>query len=61
MDSLSGVLWKIIKMLITKNMFRKSPGELKVFIKENNIKLLKLLKYLRKRNDKKIQKETVPK
>jgi len=42
-----------------KTKFRKNVEELRKFIKENDIKLLELLKYLRKRNDKKIQKETV--
>ena len=39
------------------NKFRRSVEELKEFIKENDIKLLGLLKYMRRRNDKKIQKE----
>ena len=38
------------------NIFHKSVEELRELDKENNIKLLKLLKYLRKRNDKKIKK-----
>ena len=43
-------------MLITKNMFHKTVEELREFVKENDIKLLRLLEYLRRRNDKKIQK-----
>ena len=46
-----------MKMLISK--FHKTKEELREFDKENNIKLLRLLEYLRKRNYKKIQKETV--
>jgi len=46
-------------VLITKSMFHKTAEELREFNRENDIKLLELLKYLRKRNDKKIQKETV--
>ena len=41
------------------NKFRRSVEELKEFIKKNNIKLLEILKYIRRRNDKKIQKETI--
>ncbi len=37
-------------------MFRRTAEELKGLKKENNIKLLRLLEYLRKRNDKKIKK-----
>ena len=44
---------------IYKTKFRRSLEELREFIKENNIKLLGLLRYLRRRNDKKIKKETV--
>ena len=43
-------------MLITKSQFHKSPEELRKLNKENNIKFLKLLGYIRRRNDKKIQK-----
>ena len=43
-------------MLITKSMFHRSAEELRAFIKENDIKLLELLKYMRRRNDKKMQK-----
>ena len=43
-----------------KTKFRRSVKELKEFIKENNIKLPGLLEYIRKRNDKKIQKGIVP-
>ena len=45
-------------MLITKSMFHKTGEELRKLDKENDIKLLKLLKYMRRRNDKKIKKET---
>jgi len=44
------------KGLIKKSMFHRTAKELREFNKENNIKLLKLLKYLIRRNDKKIQK-----
>jgi len=36
-------------MLITKSMFHKTAEELRKFIKENDIKLLRLLKYIRRR------------
>ena len=39
------------------NKFRRSVEELREFVKENDIKLLELLKYMRRRNDKKIEKE----
>jgi len=42
--------------LIKKSMFHRTAEELREFTKENNIKLLQLLEYLRRRNDKKIQK-----
>lgn len=45
--------------LITKSIFHKTAEELRELDKENDIKLLKLLEYIRKRNDKKIKKETV--
>ena len=38
------------------NEFHRTAEELKEFTKENNIKLLQLLEYLRRRNYKKIQK-----
>jgi len=38
------------------NIFHRSVEELKEFAKENDIKLLELLKYMRRRNYKKIQK-----
>lgn len=38
------------------NKFHKTPEELREFVKENNIKLLELMKYIRRRNNKKIQK-----
>ena len=41
--------------LARKSKFRRNLKELKEFIKENDIKLLKLFKYMRRRNDKKIQ------
>jgi len=47
--------------LARKSKFRRNLKELKEFIKENDIKLLKLWEYLRRRNYKKIQKETMPK
>ena len=40
-------------------VFHKIKKELMALNKENNIKLLKLLGYLRRRNNKKIQKETI--
>jgi len=52
----SGV-YKRIKRI---NNFRRSVEELREFVKENDIKLLELLKYIRRRNDKKIEKETAP-
>ena len=42
--------------VLYKTKFRRSIEELREFAKENDIKLLELLKYMRKRNDKKIQK-----
>jgi len=41
---------------IYKTKFRRSVEELREFVKENDIKLLELLKYIRRRNDKKIKK-----
>ncbi len=46
-------------MKIPISKFHKTKGELRKLAKENNIKLLGLWGYLRKRNDKKIKKETV--
>ena len=43
-----------MKILISK--FNKTKEELRELDKENNIKLLRLLEYLRRRNYKKIQK-----
>ena len=43
-------------MRIPISKFHKTEEELREFAKENNIKLLRLLEYLRKRNHKKIQK-----
>ena len=40
-------------------MFHKTGEELRKLDKENDIKLLKLLKYLRWRDHKKIKKETI--
>lgn len=42
--------------LIRKNMFHRTTEESREFMRENEIQLLKLLIYMRKRNDKKIQK-----
>lgn len=39
-----------------KTKFRRSIKELREFLKENDIKLLRLLEYIRKRKHKKIQK-----
>jgi len=44
-----------LELKIRKSKFHKSKEELREFVKENNIKLLELLKYLRRRNDKKIR------
>lgn len=58
--------YKIIKKRIKKqvkkkikrpNKFRRNVEDLRKFIKENDIKLLELLEYMRIRNRKKIQKE----
>lgn len=38
------------------NKFHRTAEELRAFNKENDIKLLNLLEYIRRRNDKKIQK-----
>lgn len=46
-------------MLTTKSKFHKTAEELRELDKENDIKLLELLEYLRRRSDKKIQRETV--
>ena len=46
------------KYRLQEGMFHKTAGELRELNKENDIKLLRLLKYIRKRNDKKIRKET---
>ena len=44
---------------IYKTKFRRSLKELREFIKENDIKLLGLWGYIRRRNYKKIKKGTV--
>ncbi|MCK4240256.1 MAG: hypothetical protein KAX30_01425 [Candidatus Atribacteria bacterium] len=44
---------------IYKTKFRRSIKELREFIKENDIKLLGLWEYIRKRSNKKIQKEAI--
>ena len=46
-------------MKIPISKFHRTVEELREFIKENNIKLLRLLEYLKRRNNKKIKKETV--
>ena len=38
------------------NIFHRSVEELREFVKENDIKLLGLLEYMRRRNNKNIQK-----
>ena len=43
------VPWKY-QMKISINKFHKTKGELRELDKENNIKLLRLLEYLRRRN-----------
>ena len=47
---------KMKKYRIQKGIFHKTTEELEEFTRENNIKLLKLLEYIRKRNYKNIQK-----
>lgn len=42
--------------LIKKSMFHRTTEELREFTKENDIKLLELREYIRRRNYKKIQK-----
>lgn len=42
-----------------KIKFKKNVEELRRFIRENDIKLLGLLEYIRKRNYKKVRKETI--
>ena len=42
-----------------RTKFKKNVEELRKFIKENDIKLLELLEYIRKRNYKKVRKETI--
>jgi hypothetical protein len=44
-------------MKISKSIFHKTAEKLRELDKENNIKLLMLLEYLKRRNNKKIQKE----
>jgi len=44
------------KYRLRKSMFHRTAEELRELDKENDIKLLRLLKYLRRRNYKKIQK-----
>jgi len=46
-------------VLITKGTFHRTAEELKELDREYDVKLLRLLGYLRKRNDKKIKKETM--
>ena len=43
-------------LCLKKSIFHKTAEELRELDKENNIKLLRLWEYLRKRNNKKIQK-----
>jgi len=45
-----------ISLIITKSMFHITTEELRKLDKENNIKLLELLEYIRRRNDKKNRK-----
>jgi len=45
------------KKLKRKGMFYRTAEELREFAKENDIKLLELREYLRRRNYKKIQKK----
>ena len=42
------------------NKFRRSIEKLREFIKENDVKLLELLKYIRKRNTKRFKKGITP-
>jgi ABC-type Zn uptake system ZnuABC Zn-binding protein ZnuA len=49
----------IFKRKKYKSQFRKNVEELREFIKENDIKLLGLWEYIRRRNYKKIKKETI--
>jgi len=49
------------KYRLQEGIFHKTVEELRELVKENDIKLLELLKYMRRRNDKKIQRETMPK
>lgn len=44
------------KYRLQKGIFYRTAEELREFTRENNIKLLRLLEYLRRRNNKKIQK-----
>jgi len=44
-------------LCLKKSLFHVTAEELKELDREYNIKLLRLLEYLRKRNDKKIKKE----
>ena len=46
---------KILKIKYSSK-FHRTAEELREFTKENDIKLLELLKYMRRRNDKNIQK-----
>ena len=46
-------------MLITKSMVHITAEELKELDREYDVKLLRLLEYLRKRSNKKIKKETI--
>ena len=46
-------------MLITKSTFHKTAEELRELDKENNIKLLRLLEYIKRRSNKEIQKEAI--
>lgn len=55
---MSKVLSIKVNFLITKSMFHKTADELRELDKGNNIKLLRMWKYLR-RSNKKIQKGTV--
>ena len=47
------------KYRLKEGIFHKTAEELRELDKENNIKLLRLWKYIKKRSNKKIGKETI--
>lgn len=50
----------VYKRTKKNNKFRRSIEELREFVKENDIKLLELLKYIKRRNIKRLKRGITP-